>query len=536
MTVDLVFRNGAVYCGTPTHQSAQAVAVSAGRIVAVGSNEDVARVTGVSTEVVDLAGRMLVAGFQDAHVHPLSGGVEMLRCDLNQATGPAAALMLIADYASSHPSLEWITGGGWSSDWYPGGNPAAADLDRVISDRPVFLPNRDGHSAWVNSIAMSMAGIDATTPDPRDGRIERLPDGTPLGTLHEGAQHLVENVMPADTPEDLERGLVAGNAYLNRCGVTGWQDAIVTPPELASYRSLAAADRLVGHASLSLWWDRELGLEQIEWFEQERLEPTPGLRINTVKLMLDGVFENFTAAMLESYEGKEPAGTSGLDFIDPALLPLAVTKLDKLGFQCHFHAIGDRAVRNALDAVAAARTTNGPSDLRHHIAHIQVVHPEDIPRFGQLGVVANAQPLWASHGHAQDVLTIPFLGEERAGWQYPFGSLHRANATLAMGSDWSVSTANVMQEIEVAVTRIDRDEGDLPVFLPDERLELETCLDAFTSGSAFVNHREMESGSIEVGKLADLVVLDRNPFQDRAIGDSQVDLTVIGGKSVYERM
>jgi predicted amidohydrolase YtcJ len=257
-----------------------------------------------------------------------------------------------------------------------------------------------------------------------------------------------------------------------------------------------------------------------------------------VKLMMDGVLENFTGAMLEPY-GDGSGGTTdnrGLLQIDPDGLASWVPKLDALGFQPHFHAIGDRAVRASLDAVEAARRANGPSDTRPHIAHIQVIHPDDITRFRTLDVAANAQPYWACHEDQMDVLTIPFLGD-RWEWQYPFRSLRAAGAVLAMGSDWSVSTPNPLLEMEVAVERVsDISRGKAEPLLPDERIDLIDALAAFTSGSAYVNHLDDETGTLEVGKAADLAILDRDLF-DRgagAIGEARVIATLIDGASVFE--
>ena len=255
--------------------------------------------------------------------------------------------------------------------------------------------------------------------------------------------------------------------------------------------------------------------------------------------MQDGVLENFTGAVLEPYLGPDgrPTSERGLSLVDPEALKGYVTSLDALGFQAHFHAIGERAVREALDAVEAARRANGISDTRPHIAHIQVIHPDDIARFRELGVVANAQPYWACHEGQMDRLTIPFLGPERASWQYPFRSLRAAGATLAMGSDWSVSTANPLLEMEVAVTRVsDVSRGEQPAFLPEERIELVDALAAFTAGTAWVNHLDREVGTLEVGKAADLVILDRDLF-DRgagAIGEARVVGTFIDGAPVFE--
>jgi len=255
--------------------------------------------------------------------------------------------------------------------------------------------------------------------------------------------------------------------------------------------------------------------------------------------MCDGIIENQTASVVEPYLTPDGAPTDnrGMDFIDPEVLKQAVVRLDALGFQPHFHAIGERAVREGLDAVEAARRTNGPTDTRPHIAHIQVIHPDDLGRFRALGVIANAQPYWAVYESQMNELTIPRLGPERSGWQYPFGSLLAAGATLAMGSDWAVSTPDPLLEMEVAVTRIsDLHRGDRPPFLPAERLDLMDALAGFTTGTALVNHLEAEVGSIEAGKAADLVVLDRDLF-DRgagAIGEARVVATFIDGSAVYE--
>jgi predicted amidohydrolase YtcJ len=272
-------------------------------------------------------------------------------------------------------------------------------------------------------------------------------------------------------------------------------------------------------------------LERRSWATNGRFRAT------AVKIMQDGVLENFTGAVLEPYLGPDgqPTGNRGISFIEPSLLKRAVVHLDAEGFQVHFHAIGERAVREALDALEAAGAANGRWGGRHHIAHIQVIHPDDLPRFAALEVVANAQPLWACADGQMTNLTIPFLGPERSTWQYPFASLRRAGARLAFGSDWPVSTPNPLLEMEVAVRRVPPDKRDIEPFLPDERLDLETALDAFTMGSAYVNHHDNQTGSIEVGKVADLAVLDRNLFEieDGKLGDARVLLTLVGGEPVF---
>jgi predicted amidohydrolase YtcJ len=539
-----VFSGGAVFTSTAVRRRATAVAVTGDRIVAVGHDE-VRDLIGPKTEVVDLRGRMLVPGFQDAHVHTVWGGLDLIRCDLSGQTSREGYLARLAEYAAERAEEEWILGGGWSMSAFPGGTPRKEDLDAIIPDRPVFLPNRDGHGAWVNSRALEIAGLDAATPDPVDGRIERDPDGGPSGTLHEGAMNLVNRLLPAVSPEDYLRALLLGQGYLHSLGVTGWQDAILgdygdAGDAMPAYLAAAASGALTGRVVGALWWDRSRGAEQIPELVERRERGHAGrFAATSVKIMQDGVAENFTAAMLEPYGDGHGGHThnSGISFVDPATLREIVPELDALGFQVHFHAIGDRAVREALDAVEEARGRNGWNDNRHHIAHLQVVHPDDVGRFRELDVVANMQSLWAALEPQMVELTLPFLGEPRSSWQYPFGDLLRSGATLAAGSDWSVSTPDPLAAIHVAVNRLaapGQEEDAYEAFLPEQSIDLATSLTAYTAGSAFVNHLD-ECGSIEVGKLADLVVLDRDPFAHPAeeIGLTRVLQTFIGGERVY---
>jgi predicted amidohydrolase YtcJ len=537
---DLVLMGGRVATMDAARSWANAMAVRDGRIVGVGTDRVIRGHVGPRTRVIELRGRMVTPGFQDAHVHPVHGGLAMLRCDLHEDAQSGPGYDKIDAYARSHPDEPWIRGGGWYMAAFEGGTPRREDLDRIVPDRPVFLTNRDGHGAWVNTRALELAGVTASTPDPADGRIERDADGSPSGTLHEGAMELVTRFMPDDTPADLEEALRLGQRHLHAFGITAWQDAIVEAhTEERAYVALASRGELTGRVVGALWWEHHRGAEQIEEFVERRRATAIGRYAPTsVKLMMDGVLENFTGAMLEPYLDGHGGTTDnrGLLQIDAEGLKTWVPRLDALGFQPHFHAIGDRAVRASLDAVDAARRANGPSDTRPHIAHIQVIHPDDIGRFRELDVVANAQPLWASHEEQMDVLTIPFIGD-RWRWQYPFRSLRAAGAVLAMGSDWSVSSADPLWEMEIAVERRYRDApADREVFLPEERLDLIDALAAFTAGSAYVNHLDRDTGTIEVGKLADLAVLDRDLF-DRgagAIGEARVVGTFVEGTPVFE--
>ncbi|MDI2128796.1 amidohydrolase [Yinghuangia seranimata] len=540
---DLVFTNGPVYTVDAARSWARAVAVRDGRVVAVGTDSEVAELVGPNTERIDLNGRLLIPGFQDAHVHPVFAGLTMSRCDLSEAETQEQTVGTVAAYAAAHPEVEWILGGAWSFDAFPGGLATRQMLDAVVADRPVYLPVRDGHSAWVNTRALELAGIDKNTPDPADGRIEREPDGTPSGILHEGAMGLVGHHAPSPTHADYLKGLTDAQSYLHSLGITAWQDAIIGGyggwnDQYDVYLEAAATGLLTARVRGALWWDRDQGAEQLDFLLDRRARGTVGrFNCGTIKLMQDGITENFTAGMAESYLDACgcQTGNNGLSMVDPALLREYITLLDTHGFQVHFHAIGDRAVREVLDAVEAARKVNGFNDLRHHVAHVQVVDPVDIPRFRALDVAVNMQPLWAAHEVQMDELNIPFLGSERASWQYPFRAFQQAGAVLAAGSDWSVSSPDPMAGIHVAVNRrVPASEGDYPVFLPEQRLDLGTAIAAYTAGSAYVNHLD-ETGSIEVGKLADLVVLDRDPFAApaEAIYETRTALTYVEGERVY---
>jgi hypothetical protein len=540
---DLIVAGGRVETRDRSRPVAEAVAIRDGRFIAVGDQRTVDAFCGPATRVIDLRGGMAVPGFGDAHVHPTHGGLAMTRCEFHGDIYSRTLdeyLGIVAAYVAANPDRPWILGGGWSMGDFPHGTPRREDLDRVAPDRPAYLPNRDGHSAWVNTRAIEIAGITDDTPDPYDGRIERDPDGSASGSLHDGAMDLVERHAPPATLAEISAGLRAGQRYLHALGITAWQDAIVEPLDEAAYRALGASGELTARVVGALWWDRHRGLDQIDDLRERRARgPAGRYRPTSVKIMQDGVIETFTAAVLGPYLGRDgqPTTNTGPSVVEPALLAEAVTRLDREGFQVHFHAIGERAVRECLDAVAAARRVNGPSDHRHHISHIQVIHPDDIGRFATLDVVANAQALWAIHEIQQDELTIPFLGPERAGWQYPFGSLLRAGSRLAMGSDWPVSSPNPLREMEHAITRVAwLWRGEKEPFLPDERLTLDQALAGFTTGTAFVNHTETETGSIEVGKLADLALLDRDLFAPDVgpIGDARVLATIVEGELVYE--
>lgn len=533
----------------PGGRWATGVAVTGDRISALGDAGDVVALAGPSTRVVRAPGRLVLPGFQDSHVHAPFAGRNLRRVWLNDVLGREAYLDVIARYAAAHPDEPWILGGGWAMECFPGGLPRKEDLDAVVPDRPVFLFNKDVHGAWVNSRALEVGGITRDTADPWDGRIERDADGEATGCLHEGAAYSFDDhVVPTPTRAEWEEAILEAQRHLHALGITGWQDAWVTPATQEAYRVLAGDGRLTARVVGALWWERHRGLDQIADLQARREASAdaaagsgaPGFFPTAVKIMTDGVLENYTGALLEPYCDGCGGHTDnhGLSYVDRDELAAAVTELDRLGFQVHMHAIGDRAVRDALDAVQAARTANGASDRRHHIAHVQVVQPDDIERFAALDVVANCQTVWAQPDPQMDELTVPFLGEERAALQYPFESIRRTGARLAMGSDWAVTTADPLAQLEVAITRAGRGTG---AFLPDQRLPVDAALDAFTAGSAYVNHDD-DAGAIELGRRADLAMLDHDVLApgyatptSAPLADASVVLTVAAGRVVHER-
>jgi predicted amidohydrolase YtcJ len=533
---DLVITGADVFTVDPSRRWAEAVAIRGDRIVAVGTEAQVREAVGSGGEHLHLPGRMVVPGFQDSHIHAAFGARNLLNVNLDDLYDRDAYLERIRSFAVANPDLPWIVGGGWYNTVFGDSGPRASDLDAVVPDRPVFLLNTDVHAGWVNSKTLEIAGWTADTPDPFDGYFVRDPDGTPTGCLQEGPAYTVlRDLVPAASVGEWMRCLRRAQEHLTALGITGWQDAWVEPDLLSAYRALDDSGELSVRVVTSLWWDRHKGMEQVEGLLEGRARGTGG-RVNagTVKIMLDGCPETATGAMLEPYEGVhgEAHGT-GIAFVDDEMLREAVARLDAEGFQIHQHALGDRAIRSALDAIQTARHMNGVNDQRHHIAHLQLPDPADIPRLRELGVIANMQPYWGQPDPVIDTFTRPRLGE-RTERLYPIGSFRASGAVMAFGSDWPVSTPNVMHELDVAVNRQalgDRDRGALH---SDQRIDLTAALAAFTRGSAYLNHDD-EAGVLAPGMRADLAVVDRNLF-DRSLGaiaDATVEMTIASGSVVF---
>lgn len=515
----VILRGGSLYEPGATAPQRADLAIAGGTVIGVG---DVSSTADAHTEIIDVAGRLVLPGFTDAHIHPGAAQLEDLQCDLVGGTDAAGYLATIRGYADAKRDVDWLTGGGWAEEHFPGDSPQPGQLDTATGPRPTYLLNRDHHSAWVNTAALAAAGVTDSTVDPSDGRIGRGDAGRLTGVLYEGAMDLVSRVLPRPGPDLLRYALLGAQIRLHAYGITGWQDAIVgatalMPDFYDTYRALDDEHLLTARVVGALWWDRHAGIEQLDALRHRRDTATgSNFAATAVKMMLDGVCESHTAALLSPYrlppgDHRDPANR-GLEFIDPEALRQAVISADSVGFQVHFHALGDRAVRTALDAVDAARSANPASTARHHLAHLQIVNPADVPRFGTLGMTANAQALWACNDVAMSDLTVPFLGAERSAQQYPFGSILATGGRLALGSDWPVSTPDPMAIVATAVNRVPVDDRGADPFLPAERLTLAQALTAATAGSGWLNGR---TASLATGSVADIAILDADPFAGR---------------------
>jgi predicted amidohydrolase YtcJ len=533
---DLILRHAAVYTVDAARSWASAVAIRDGRITFVGDSLPPGLI-GPATEVVDLAGKMVLPGFQDGHVHLIDAGVQLGECALDNLRTEAEIADTIRAYAAAHPDLAWVRGSGWQLPVFQDGNPSKAVLDRIVPDRPAIFDAADGHSAWVNSKALALAGITRDTPDPLNGRIERHPKtGEPTGTLREDAVYLVHKIVPDRTDAELAAGLQRAQELANRFGITTVFSAAT---DEAGLRAYSAADRR-GILSLRVIAALSLGdplpdsmlprLRDLRTrFASARVRPT------AVKLFADGVIEARTAALLAPYRDRK--GNAGKPIYDSTTLNELAAALDREAFQIHVHAIGDRAIRMTLDALAYARARNGAHDARHTITHLELIDPADIRRFRALGAVANFQALWANGDEYLTEMTEPTLGPIRSRWLYPIASVVRTGAVVSGGSDWSVSSLNPLEAIEVGITHRPPDQPNQAAWNPAERADLATMIAMYTINAAYANHQERDTGSIEVGKRADLIVLDRNLFEvaPQDIHAARVLRTLLEGQTVFQQ-
>lgn len=515
---------GPVFTADPDQPWAQSITMRGQTVVAVGPVSDAP-----PGEVLHAPG-LICPAFHDAHIHLLEGSLFDLWVNLHDV--PATDyLAVINTAATTLPPRNWVRGGGWSMAAFTDGNPDGRILDATTEGRPAYLTARDGHSAWVNSAALRIAGIDAHTPDPPGGRIQRDDTGAPTGALHETAMKLVREHLPEITTADWAAALDLGQRYLHSLGIAAWQDARLSTPMLQAYVAAETDGRLRARVAAAMHWDPAFGTSQIEGLIAARELAGDGLvRAPMVKIFVDGVVENRTAALHQPYLFTHSHGNP---LYQPAELQAAVRTCVEHGFAVHVHAIGDAATTAALDAFE--NTARHSTGLRHQICHLQLVSANDIPRFAELGVIANAQALWACRDEQNVTLCAPALGANRFEAQYPFGDLARAGARLAFGSDWRVSTPDPLAQMEVAMTR--RPPGDTATAAlgPQQALDLTTCLLGFTREAAYAAGMDAHTGMLTVGRDADVVVLDANPFgvPPHELSAVRVASTYVRGELVY---
>jgi predicted amidohydrolase YtcJ len=537
VTADTIILHAKIYTLSGKQPWAEALAIKGDKILAVGSDQDIQTYRGSSTKVVDAGGHLVLPGFEDCHIHFMDGSLGLVEVDLSGASSVAEIQRRVIAYAASHPKEPWITGMGWT---YPTFGPAALPdkkiLDEVVPDRPVYLVAFDGHSSWANSKALAMAGISKRTPDPANGKIVRDAKGEATGALKESAGDLVAKVMPKPTREERLAALRKGIHEANKFGLTRVHSAGQDFEYLDLYDELRRKGELTLRFYVAYFLDPPgLRAEDVKKIEQaRRMYHDDWISGGVVKTMLDGVVEAHTAAMLTPYS--DDPSLSGTLFWEPAKYKAAVTELDRRGLQVFTHAIGELAVRTALDAYEEAARTNQTKDARPRIEHIETITAEDVPRFGKLGVIASVQPLHLYPD--EDTLDIwaRNVGPERAQRAWSFHSIEEHGGRLAFGSDWPVVTMNPWTGIETGITRKTAQGKPEGGFVPGEAVSLEDAITAYTLGAAFAGRREKQEGSLEPGKLADLIIVSQDLFkiEPQEIGKTEVRLTMVGGKVVYE--
>ena len=537
---DRVLLNGAVYTVDAERSWAEAVAIKDGEIIYVGDNEGAGAYISTESEIIDLAGQMLLPGFHDSHVHVLTGIMDEDECDLLRIpTAEEVAVKLKECTGLAGIGDDgWIIGGGWGEWLWPEANPQKGLLDILFPDRPVYLESSFGHSAWVNSKAMEIVGIDAGTPDPDAGIIERDPEtGEPSGTLRDAAQLLVKKRLPPLTLAQRTNRVRAAVEYAQSFGITAVIEPGVDAHLLEPILNHADTAGLDMRAVLSLspinWTPGTFDDEVFDMLETREQWRRQNINVDSVKIYMDGVIEYGTSPLLEPYEDEHYG--SGEFFYEQDDVDRYFQRFDEMGLQVHVHAIGDAAIRRALNGFEAMREANGMSDNRHQIVHLQLIHEDDQPRFGQLNVGAVFQSLWAYPDPAAIELDVPMLGEERTWQMYPIRSVQAAGGRIVGGSDYFVTDMNPLLAIETAVTRQDPWTNEGLVLNADERVDLATMIEAYTINGAYQMKLNDVQGSIEVGKRADLVVLDRNLFEIPAseISDAKVVMTLFNGNTVY---
>jgi predicted amidohydrolase YtcJ len=538
LAADTIVVHGKVYTVDAARPWAQAVAMQAGKIVAVGEDVEIEKLRRPGTRVIDAQGHLVLPGFVDCHIHFLDGSLSLGRVNLEGAKNPAEIQQRLREYAAKHPGRDWIRGRGWDYAMFGADAlPHKKYLDELFPDRPVFLEGYDGHTYWANSKALAVAGVTAETPDPPNGAIVHdQKTGEPTGALKESAAELVAKILPKTTRHEKLKALGAGMKWANEHGLTRVHSAGGDFEELDLFEELRRRGQQTLRFYIAYFLDPpELRANDLEAIETARKKyRDEWIDTGAVKMMVDGVIESHTAAMLEPYS--DDPSLKGKLFWDPKKYEAAVAELDKRGLQLFTHAIGDYGVRTALDAYANAETVNQTQDRRPRIEHIETIQAVDIPRFGKLGVIASMQPLHAYPN--EDTLDVwaRNIGADRASRAWVWKSIANDGGHLAFGSDWPVVTLNPWEGVQTAVTRQTTEGKPDGGFVPAQRLSVAETVAGYTLGAAYAGRREKTEGSIETGKLADLIVVSQNVFDidPRQIAQTKVLMTIVGGRVVYQ--
>lgn len=537
MVPDLILYNGKIRTMDAGRPQASALAIADGRILALGGDAEIRALGTRRTRLIDAGGRLVLPGFQDTHIHLQDSGTDFsISADLQPARTVAELQAILSDHAARRTNELWVRGTGWYAGVFGAHNLTRQVLDQAVPDRPCFILASDGHNAALNSKGCEAIGLDAHTADPPNGQFVRAPDGTPTGLAYEEAIGWIYQRLPEISLEQHADGVRYAQALCNRHGITGVLDAMVDERHMKVYRALDEAGELTVrvHATAKVYPEEAVpdALGRLEALRRDYRSPK--VAMHSAKFFLDGVLENRTAAMLSDYS--DAAGGNAAIMFDLDQLTELFRVFDAARFQLHVHVIGDRAARVALDRIQWAREANGAWPSLHQLAHVQVIDPADIPRFRELGVVANIQPLWARCEPSVTEVALPMIGTNRGRWMYPWRSILAAGAPYAVSSDWGVSTLNPFAIMQVAVTRRPENRGpDYPAFQEDEAITVADVVRGYTTAAAACVWRGGETGSLSPGKFADLIVVDRDVFavDPYEIGGTEVLLTLLGGQEVH---
>src|SRR6266446_6024340 len=534
---DIIVVHGHVYTANPKQPWAQAVAIRHGKISAVGDEPEIQRRRGMGTKVINAGGKLVLPGFVDCHIHFMDGSLSLGRVNLEGATDAVDIQRRLREYAAKHPGDDWILGRGWNYAMFGSeALPHKKYLDEIFPSRPVFLEGYDGHTYWANSKALALAGITRVTPDPPNGAIVRDPkSGEATGALKESAQQLVAKIVPTPSRAEKLAALRMGIKWANEHGIARVHSAG------GDFEVLELLDEIRRHGDLTVRFyvayflnPPQLRPQDLDAIEDARKKyHDDWIDAGAVKFMVDGVVESHTAAMLEPYT--DDPSTKGRLFWEPPNYKAAVTELDKRGLQLFTHAIGEYGVRTALDAYENAENLNHTRDRRPRIEHIETITPADIPRFGKLGVIASMQPLHAYPDSNALNVWARNVGSERASRAWSWKSISDAGGRLTFGSDWPVVTLNPWEGVQTAVTRQTTEGKPADGFVPAQRLTVAKVIDGYTLDAAYAGRREPSEGSLEAGKLADLIIVSQNAFEivPQKLAETRVLTTMVGGQVVY---